>query len=86
METVVILIIIEEHTMIKGPLKEEDIKVEMESHQTEKIIRMEDIPEEEDPLMEVEDPLMMKDSLEMDKIQDTPEDEDHRAHQDPLDQ
>ena len=33
----------------------------------------------------MEDPLMMKDYLEMDGIQDTLEDEDHLAHQDPLD-
>ena len=59
---------------------------------------IEDILEEEDPLIEVvdpqimedlqmvEDPLMMEDPLEMDDIQDTLEDEDHLVHQDPLDQ
>ena len=48
MKTVAILIVMEEQTTIEGPLREEDIKLEMEGHQTEKIIRMEDIPEEED--------------------------------------
>ena len=40
----------------------------------------------EGPLMEMEDPLMMEDPLEMDKIQDTLEDKDHPVHQDLLDQ
>ena len=72
--------------MDEGPLEEEGIKIGMEGHWIEGIIMIEVTLEEEDPLMEMEDPLMMEDPLGMDKIQDTPEDEDHQACQDLLDQ
>ena len=77
-----ILIVMGDHIEIKGPLKEEGIKVRMEDHQIEKIIRIEDILKEgiqikvgdplneEDPLM-MEDPPIMEDPLEMDNILDT---------------
>ena len=41
-----ILIVIGEHMMIKGPLKEEDTKVRMGGHWIEETIRIEDILEE----------------------------------------
>ena len=43
---VMILIVIGEHMMIKGPLKEEGTKVRMGGHWIEEIIRIEDILEE----------------------------------------
>ena len=43
---VMIPIVIGEHMMIEGPLKEEDIKVRMEGHWIEETIRIEDILEE----------------------------------------
>ena len=78
--------VIGEPMMIQGPLKEEGIKVGMEGHWIEEIIMIEVTLEEEEALIEMEDTLMMKDSLEMDDIQDTLKDKDHQAHQDPLDQ
>ena len=75
--------VIGEPTMIEGPLEEEGIKIGVEGHLIEGIVMMEVILEEEDPLMEMEDPLMMEDPQEMGNIQDTLE--DHQAHQDPLD-
>ena len=51
MKAVTILIVVEEPIMIEGPLKEEGSMIEVEGHQTEKVIRIEDIPEEEDPWM-----------------------------------
>ena len=81
-----ILVVIGEPIMIEGPLREEDTEKGMKGHQIEAIIKIEDLLEEEDPLMEVEDPLMMEDPLEMDDILDILEEEDHWAHQDPLDQ
>ena len=73
---VMILIVMEDHIEMKGPLKEEGTKVRMEAHQIEEIVRIEDILKEgiqikvEDPLDEedpliMEDPLMMEDSLMM---------------------
>ena len=72
--------------MDKGPLEEEGIKIEVEGHWMEEIIRIEVTLEEEGPLMKMEDPLMMEDPLEMDEIQDILEDKDHQACQDLLDQ
>ena len=82
-------------TYDEGPLKEEGTKMEVEGHQIEEIIRIEDILEEEDPLIEVEDPLIIEDPLIMEDLlimedplmmEDPLEDNDHQAHQDPLDQ
>ena len=95
MRVIAILMIIGDLTMDEGPLEEEGIKIGVEGHWIEGIIMIEVTLEEKDPLMEVEDPLMMEnplmiedpqmmeDPLGMDKIQDALEDEDH---QDPLDQ
>ena len=64
---VMILIVVEEHMEIEGPLKEEDTKVRMGGHQIEEAIGIEDTLgegiqikmgdplEEEDLLMEMED-------------------------------
>ena len=77
--------------MDEGPLEEEGIKIRVEGHWIEGITMIEVTVEEEGPLM-MEDPLMMEspmtmeDLLEMDENQDTLEDKDHQAHQDPLDQ
>ena len=60
MKAVTILIVVEEPMMIGGPLKE-DTKKGVEDHQMDEIIMIEDILEEEDPLMEVEDPQMVED-------------------------
>ena len=60
MKAVTILIVVEEPMMIGGPLKG-DTKKGVEDHQTEEIIVIEDILEEEDPLIEVVDPLIMED-------------------------
>ena len=63
---VMILTVMGDHMMIRGPLREEDTKIRMEGYQIDEIIRVEDILEEgiqikvEDPLNE-EDPLMMED-------------------------
>ena len=43
------------------PLEEEGIKIGVEGHQIEEIIMIEVTLEEEGPLMEMEDPLMMED-------------------------
>ena len=85
--------------IIGDPMKEEDLLEEgdiqkgVEGHQIEKIVvRIEVTLEEEDPQMEIEDPLMMEeplmveDLLKMDKIQDALEDEAHQVHQDFLGQ
>ena len=48
------------------------------------LMEMEDPLMIEDPLM-MEDSLMMEDPLGMEEIQDTLEDEDHQVHQDLLD-
>ena len=62
---VMILIVIGEHMIIKGPLKEEGTKVRMGGHRIEEIIRIEDILDEGiqikvgDP-MDEEDPLIME--------------------------
>ena len=103
MRVIVILMIIGDLMMDKGPLEEEDdITIGVEGCQIGRITTIEVILEQgdplmmenclmmEDPLMMVnclmtEDPLMMEDSLEMEEIQDILEDEDHQAHQDPLD-
>ena len=72
MKVVMILIVMGDHMMIRGPLKEEGTKVRVEGHQIEEIIKIEDILEEgiqievEDPWDEgdpliMEDPLMMED-------------------------
>ena len=70
---VMILIVMEGHMMIKGPLKEEGTKVRMGCHWIEEIVRIEDILgediqikvgdplDEEDPLMDLEDPLVIED-------------------------
>ena len=60
MKAVTILIVFEEPMMIGGPLKG-DTKKRVEDHQMEEIIVIEDILEEEDPLIEVVDPLIMED-------------------------
>ena len=98
MRVIVILMIIGDITMDKGPLEEEGIQIGVEGHWIEGIIMIEVTLEEEGPLM-MEDPLMMEnplmmedplmmeeDPLGMDEIQDALEDKDHQAHQDPLDQ
>ena len=85
MRVIAILMIIGDLTMDEGPLEEEGIKIEIKGHQIEGIIMIEVTLEKEGPLMEMEDPLMMEEPLEMDKIQDTLEDKDHQAHQDLLD-
>ena len=70
---VTILIVIGEHMRTEGPLKEEDTKVRMGGHWIEEPFRIEDVLEEgiqikvgdplneEDPLMDLEDPLIMED-------------------------
>ena len=67
-----ILIVIGEHMKNEGPLKEEDTKVRMGGHQIEEATKIEDILgesiqiemgdplEEKEPLIEIEDPLMME--------------------------
>ena len=87
-----------DHVKDEDILKEGDIiKIEVEGHQIEKVVKMEGIQEEEDPLiMEdplmmvdpliTEDPLMMKDPQEMEDCQEDLEDKDHKDHQDLLDQ
>ena len=51
-----ILMMIGEHTMIKGPLEEEGIKIGVEGHQIEGIVITKVILEMEGPLMEMADP------------------------------
>ena len=80
-----------------GPMGEgDDIMIEVEDCQIDGMTIIEVTIEEEDPMMMenplmVEDPLMMEDCLmmedplEMEEIRDVLEDEDHQAHQDPLD-
>ena len=52
-----------DHLRDEDILKEGDIiKIEVEGHQIEKVVKMEGIQEEEDPLI-MEDPLMMEDPL-----------------------
>ena len=60
MKAVTILIVVKELMMIEDPLKG-DTKRGVEDHQMEEIIMKEDILEEEDPLIEMEDPQMMED-------------------------
>ena len=63
MRVIVILMIIGDLMMDKGPLEEEGVKIGVEG-QIEGIIMIEVILEEEDPLMEMEDLLMeMEDPL-----------------------
>ena len=59
MRVVMILIVVKESMMIGGPLKE-DTKKGVEGHQMEEIIMIEDILEEEDTLIEMDDPLIME--------------------------
>ena len=59
MRVIAILMIIGDLMMDEGPLEEEGIKIGVEGHQIEGIIMIEVTLEEEDPLMEMEDPLMM---------------------------
>ena len=61
MRVIVILMIIGDLTMDEGPLEEEGIKIEVEGHWMEEIIMIEVTLEEEGPLMEMEDTLMMED-------------------------
>ena len=96
-KVVMILIVIEEHMKMEGPLKEEDTKFRMGGHQMEEAIMIEDVLEEgiqiemrdpleeEDHLMEIEDPLIIEDPWEMDNILDTLEDKDHWVPKDLLD-
>ena len=56
MRVIVILMVIGDLTMDKGPLEEEGIKIGVEDHQIEGIILIEITLEEEDPPMEMEDP------------------------------
>ena len=55
MTVVMVLMVIEEPMMTKGPLEEESIKIGVEGHQIERKVMIEVILEEEDPLM-MEDP------------------------------
>ena len=89
---VIVTLMTIDHVMDEDILEGEDIiRIEVEDHQIEKIIKIEGIQEEEDsqmmeePLMMV-DPLMMEDPQEMEDHQDNLEDKDHQAHQDLLDQ
>ena len=59
MRVIVILMIIGDLMMDEGPLEEEGIKIGVEGHWIEGIIMIEVTLEEEDPLMEMEDLLMM---------------------------
>ena len=99
MKAIVTLMIIGDLMMEEDPLEEGNIKKGVEGHWIEKIvIKIEVTLEEEEPQIEIENPLIMEDPLmmedlltmedplEMDKIQDALEDEDHQAHQDLLDQ
>ena len=70
---------IEKTTRVKVIQEEEDPLM------VEDPLMMEDPLTMEDPLM-VEDPLMMEDPKEMEDCQEDPEDKDHQAHQDLLDQ
>ena len=79
MKVIVILMIIGDLTIDEGPLEEEDIRIEVECHQIEGVIMTEITLEEEGPLMEMEDPLMMEHPLGMDEIQDIPVEEAHQA-------
>ena len=64
MKAVMILIVVEEPKMIGGPLKG-DTKKGVEDYQMEEIIVIENILEEEDPLIEIKDPQMVEDHLMM---------------------
>ena len=64
MRVIAILMMIGDLTMDEGPLEEEGIKIGVEGHWIEGIIMIEVTLEEEGPLMEMEDPLMMEDPLE----------------------
>ena len=61
MKAIVTLMIIGDLTMEEDPLEEGDIKKGVEGHQIEGIVMIEVTLEEEDPLMEMEDSLMMED-------------------------
>ena len=55
-----------DHVKDEDILEEGDIiKIEVEGHQIEKVVKMEGIKEEEDPLIDDEDPLIMEDPLMM---------------------
>ena len=74
MRVIVTLMVIDQVKM-EDTLEDEDItRKEVEDHQIERIIKVEGIQEDEDPLM-VEDPLMMEDPLIM---------EDPQMMEDPL--
>ena len=58
---VIVTLMTIDHVMDEDILEGEDIiRIEVEDHQIEKIIKIEGIQEEEDPQM-IEDPLMMVD-------------------------
>ena len=83
------ILIREKHHLMKGdiPIEIEDLQEEEDHKMMEDpLMDMEGPLMEEDPLM-VEDPLMMEDPLmEMEDPQDAPVDEDHQGLEDLLDQ
>ena len=77
---VIVTLMTIDHMRDEDILEEEDIiRIQVEDHRIEKITKIEDIQEEEEPLM-------MEDPQEMEDHQDDLEDKDHQAHQDLLDQ
>ena len=77
--TVIETLMTTDHVRDEDILEEDIIRIEVEDHWIEDIIKVEDI-------QEVEDPLMMEDPQEMEDHRDDLEDKDHQAHQDLLDQ
>ena len=61
MKVIVTLMIIRDLMMEEDPLEEGDIKKGVEGHWIEGIVMIEVTLEEEDPLMIIEDPLIIED-------------------------